>query len=116
MGQFALDIFSLPHSSATCERVSSKINNVQTKLRNRMFSTTLQSLIRASEYIAKTGCYKFRSTEKMLSYMNASNIYEQKKQLQNNLPLTISEVNISSSVGEIYSDSEIILDLMSIIS
>lgn len=112
LGQFASEFFSLPHSSATCERVFSKINNVKTKSRNRMYSSTLQSLLSASEFISKTGCDKFQPTKKMISYMNANNIYEAKNQRENNLLVTISNsINISQYVEENDNDvCEIIFD------
>lgn len=110
LGQFSLDILSLPHSSAACERIFSKINNVKTKSRNRLYSSTLQSLISSAEYISETGCDKFQPTEKMLSYMNASNIYGPKNISQKGLPMTIG-AKTTSSLDEIDSEEcEIIFD------
>ncbi|KYN50039.1 hypothetical protein ALC62_00066 [Cyphomyrmex costatus] len=79
IGQFALDVLVLPHSSADCERIFSKINHIKTSSRNKFLSNTVQGLLAAAECISDVGCINFQPSDKMLSYMTADNIYGAKK-------------------------------------
>lgn len=57
---FALTILSLPTSNADVERIFSKVNLIKTKQRNKISTSTLTSLIIASEMVkSKGGCVNF---------------------------------------------------------
>lgn len=54
---FILKVLSLPHSSVDCERVFSKINLIKTKVRNKLNTETMNSLLLASEHMNQsTSC------------------------------------------------------------
>lgn len=75
IGQFVLDLLVLPHSSASCERVFSKVNLIKTKMRNKLITKTLNGLILSSQHIAENGGDHFHPTKNMLDLMTTSNLY-----------------------------------------
>lgn len=73
LGQFVLNVLSIAHSNASCERTFSKVNNIKTKLRNKLNNSSVTNIILAKESIAeKGGCPNFEPTEEMLSRMRIS--------------------------------------------
>lgn len=63
----ALKLFSLPHSSATVERVFSQMNLNKTKVRNALREKTLNGILHSKEVLgdnsanpAKKPCYEFQ--------------------------------------------------------
>lgn len=69
--KFVLNILSIAHSNASCERVFSKVNNIKTKYRNKITTATLTKLILAKESISeKGGCQSFEPTSNMRAKMN----------------------------------------------
>ncbi|XP_028046264.1 uncharacterized protein LOC114254375 [Monomorium pharaonis] len=73
---FALNALLLPHSSAACERVFSRMNSIKTKSRNRLLLSTTKSLLLASQCMNRAGgCGKFDATEEMLNCMRKSTMY-----------------------------------------
>ena len=107
IGQFSLDIFALPHSSASCERVFSKVHRVKTDYRNRLLTNTLQGVLSTSECVSKIGCDKFQPTERMLSYMTASNIYGPKMSRKEKLKTKQATDVPQSESGNLESDEEV---------
>lgn len=80
LGLFACSVMSLPHSSAACERIFSKINLIKTRVRNRMVTTTLNGLLLTSQYAKEgNGSNKCNVTPEMLSAMNVENLKPKKK-------------------------------------
>lgn len=76
VASFILKVLSLPHSSVDCERVFSKINLIKTKVRNKLNTETMNSLLLASEHMKQsTSCVTFEPTKAMISSMT-KNIYE----------------------------------------
>lgn len=57
--QFVFDLLCLPHSSACVERIFSTINLNKTKVRNRLNTETLTSILHTKKYICDNGrdCY-----------------------------------------------------------
>lgn len=51
LARFVLNILSLPHSNAACERLFSKVNLIKTKTRNRLVTDTINGTILASECV-----------------------------------------------------------------
>lgn len=52
--KFVTAILSLPHSSATTERIFSSLNLIKTKIRNRLHIQTCDSLLHAKETLYNT--------------------------------------------------------------
>lgn len=76
---FALNTLLLPHLSATCERVFSKMNSIKTKSRNKFLLSTTKSLLLASQCVSRaSGCDKFDATEEMVHCMKISIMYPDK--------------------------------------
>ncbi|XP_045468402.1 uncharacterized protein LOC123676520 [Harmonia axyridis] len=68
LSQFVLNILSLPHSNAECERVFSKINLVKTKSRNKLITNTINGCLLTSQCVKKDGnCVDFTPTQNISS-------------------------------------------------
>lgn len=66
---------SLPHANADCERVFSTLNGVKTKLRNRLATDTISSVLHSKQLIKTTSndnCIKFEPTKQMYNKMTHS--------------------------------------------
>ncbi|XP_032688743.1 uncharacterized protein LOC116852447 [Odontomachus brunneus] len=82
LATFALDILSLPHSNADCERIFSQINMMKTKYRNKLKIETVNGLLLAAEYVKQSGeenCITFQPTNEMLQKMTSIVLYPRKK-------------------------------------
>ncbi|XP_045472719.1 uncharacterized protein LOC123679267 isoform X3 [Harmonia axyridis] len=67
LSQFVLNILSLPHSNAECERVFSKINLVKTKSRNKLITNTINGCLLTSQCVKKDGnCVDFTPTQNII--------------------------------------------------
>ncbi|KAL1487925.1 hypothetical protein ABEB36_015310 [Hypothenemus hampei] len=65
---FVFQILALPHSSAACERIFSKINLIKTKSRNRLITDSINGLILTSQLIQMEGnCVRFQPNKKNLN-------------------------------------------------
>jgi hypothetical protein len=80
IAQFALDVMVLPHSSASCERVFSKVNLMKTKSRNKLQTPVLNGLLHTDQSVKRRGCYNFEPSQSMLKSMTSSNLYGVSKQ------------------------------------
>ncbi|CAH0551284.1 unnamed protein product [Brassicogethes aeneus] len=60
-------ILSLPHSSATAERIFSQLTLIKTKTRNRLFIITCDALLSSKEILKGTSCYKWNPDDKYLT-------------------------------------------------
>jgi hypothetical protein len=56
LSKFALNLLSLPHSSANVERIFSQVNLLKTKQRNRLSTSTIVGLLHSKSYI-KSECF-----------------------------------------------------------
>lgn len=74
--EFIRNIFSLPHSSATVERVFSQINLNKTKIRNKLSAETLKGIMHTKQLLKNKTCYNFPIENELVKKMNKS-IYEQ---------------------------------------
>lgn len=70
LATFVLQVISLPHSSADCERLFSKVNLIKTKIRNKLQTETLNGLLLFSQHIKQTTCLNFKPTKEMIDSMN----------------------------------------------
>jgi hypothetical protein len=53
LSKFALNLLSLPHSSANVERIFAQVNLLKTKQRNRVSTSTIVGLLHSKSYIKK---------------------------------------------------------------
>lgn len=84
LSQFALCVLSLPHSSASCERIFSKVNLIKTKGSNKIITETINGIMHSAQRInLDSGCISFKPTDEMLKSMTSLKMYGQ-KQLQDN--------------------------------
>lgn len=78
LSEFALCVISLPHSSASCERVFSKVNLIKTKARNKIITKTLNGIMHSSQRVnLDNGCVTFKPTDEMINSMTSLKIYGQ---------------------------------------
>lgn len=78
VASFALNVLSIPHYNATCERVFSKVNLIKSKIRNKLITSTVNGLLLSSQCInEEENCVKFEPNTKMISYaQNAEKLYK----------------------------------------
>lgn len=77
LASFVLNILSLPHSNAACERAFSKVNLIKTKTRNKLITTSVNGCLLASQSVKNDGdCIKFVPTKDMLSRMQKNEMYK----------------------------------------
>ncbi|KAK3924284.1 Olfactory receptor 4C13, partial [Frankliniella fusca] len=76
---FALSALAFPHSNASCERDFSKINNMKTKIRNRLVTPTVRALVLSSQSMrrgpADQCCHSWSPATEMRSRMTAATMY-----------------------------------------
>lgn len=74
---FAISVLCLPHSNATCERIFSKINSVETKTRNKLITSTVSATVITSECIKRgiENCVNFQPTKEMFDRKTSFNLY-----------------------------------------
>ena len=60
---------SLPTSNVDVERLFPKVNLCKNKVRNKINTETLTSLIITSEMVKEDGCFKFTPTSELLKYL-----------------------------------------------
>lgn len=80
--RFILQVLSLPHSNAECERKFSDINNIKTKQRNCLITNTIKGNMLAQQAIHRKSenCVKFNPTSEMISRMTAK-IYQNHEEI-----------------------------------
>lgn len=76
LSKFALNVFSLPHSNADCERIFSKVNLIKTKQRNKIITPTLNGLLLANQIVSMEGCVNFEPNSDMIGKVN-NNMYDE---------------------------------------
>lgn len=77
LSKFVLNILSLPHSNAQCERIFSKVNLIKTKTRNRLNISTINGTLLASQNVkgntlGSCSCMNFTPPKNMLSKFSKS--------------------------------------------
>ncbi|XP_047505901.1 uncharacterized protein LOC125050238 [Pieris napi] len=80
--RFMLQVLSLPHSNAECERKFSEINNIKTKQRNCLITNTIKGNMLAQQAIRRNSenCVKFNPSNEMILKMNAK-IYQNHEEI-----------------------------------
>lgn len=77
--KFALDVLSLPHSNADCERVFSAVNCMKTKIRNRLSTETINGALHTKQHLTGSNngnCVTFKPTKDMINCMTNDNLYK----------------------------------------
>lgn len=74
ISKLALALLSLPFSNASVERAFSMFNITKNKLRNRMCTSTAESILRV-KYSLKDGCHNFTPTSEMIKLFTFNNMY-----------------------------------------
>ncbi|XP_018570645.1 uncharacterized protein LOC108910509 [Anoplophora glabripennis] len=64
--EFVFNVLSLPHSSASAERIFSQLSLIKTKLRNRLLPETCNSLLMAKGLLGKTPCFEWKPSQSLL--------------------------------------------------
>lgn len=76
LAKFALDVLCLPHSNADCERIFSQVNNMKTKMRNKLMTSTVNKTLLARQLIQNQGnCTKFKVSRDMCDKMRSKDKY-----------------------------------------
>ncbi|KAL0829677.1 hypothetical protein ABMA28_003183 [Loxostege sticticalis] len=76
LANFALDVLCLPHSNADCERVFSEVNNMKTKSRNKLITSTVNGALLARQAVKNQGgCTKFQASNDMCKKMKSKEKY-----------------------------------------
>lgn len=74
--KFIFELFTLPHSNAACERVFSKANLNVTKIRSRLATKTINSIIITSDELKRNnGCYNCTPDKTLINKMTSANLY-----------------------------------------
>ena len=56
---FMFNLLTLPHSSATCERIFSKLKLIKTDTRNKLENQTICGILQTKDLIGESECYSF---------------------------------------------------------
>lgn len=73
---FVFQLFSLPHSSATVERIFSQINLNKTKIRNRLNTDALNGIMLSKNLFKKFNCFDLPINKELLAKFNSTRMYE----------------------------------------
>lgn len=81
LAKFALNLLSIPHSNAQCERIFSKVNLIKTKQRNRLITDTVNGSLLSSQCIKENNgtCITFEPSKQMYLGCNQSMYQHVKK-------------------------------------
>ncbi|CAK1603741.1 unnamed protein product [Parnassius mnemosyne] len=70
LASFALNVLCLPYSNADCERIFSEVNNMKTRLRNKLITSTINGTLLARQAIRNHGnCTNFQVPSEMIRKM-----------------------------------------------
>ncbi|KAI4467892.1 hat family dimerization domaincontaining protein-related [Holotrichia oblita] len=73
LAEYCLNVLSIPHSNASCERIFSKVNLIKTKLRNKLVTQTINGLLLSSGCVGN--CVEFQPSDIMMSQYNTATLY-----------------------------------------
>ncbi|KAI4455395.1 hat family dimerization domaincontaining protein-related [Holotrichia oblita] len=96
LATFVLNILSLPHSNAECERQFSRVNLIKTKARNRLNIQTLSGILLAGQHVRANGsCTNFQPPLEMIKMCNTK-MYEHKSETVSNIEPSNEEPTLGS--------------------
>lgn len=85
----------LPHLHADCERISSEVNNMKTRLRNKLITSTINGTLLAKQAIRNQGnCTQFQVPNEMIHKMKDKKQYE----------LNASESEVLETIQNLYGE------------
>ncbi|KAJ8917916.1 hypothetical protein NQ315_002609 [Exocentrus adspersus] len=58
--------YSLPHSSATAERVFSQLNLMKTKVRNSLLVDTCDGILHSKDLLDKNQCFFWKPSDNLI--------------------------------------------------
>lgn len=67
IGDFALSVLSLPHSSASTERIFSQLNLIKNKMRSRLHVSTCDALLHTKQLLGGDICYTWNPSKSLLN-------------------------------------------------
>ena len=77
---FVVSILSLPHSSATVERIFSQINLNKTKIRNKLSTETLSGIMHTKKLLKSSiSCFNFEIKPEMFTKYKSETLYSDNK-------------------------------------
>lgn len=83
ISSFALNVLSISHSNAECERIFSKVNLIKTKTRNRLATKTINGTLLTAQCVKQNNsCVQFVPNKKMINSINL-NMYDHKQNVCN---------------------------------
>ncbi|XP_043271187.1 uncharacterized protein [Venturia canescens] len=74
LAKFVLNVISLPHSNAECERTFSAVNLIKTKTRNKLVTPTVNGVLLASQRVKKN-CIAFEPVAGEYKRMTKKTLY-----------------------------------------
>ncbi|KYN30271.1 hypothetical protein ALC57_00266 [Trachymyrmex cornetzi] len=74
LSKFVLDVLSLPHSNADCERLFSQINLIKTKTRNKLITSTINGLLLTKQRV-QGNCLNYEPSKQEYSCMTKALMY-----------------------------------------
>lgn len=74
LSRFVLNVISLPHSNADCERIFSKVNLIKTKTRNKLVTPTISGILLAKQRV-QGDCVNFELSKDEHNYMTNCVLY-----------------------------------------
>ncbi|KAL0884118.1 hypothetical protein ABMA27_016137 [Loxostege sticticalis] len=110
LADLAIAVLSLPHSNAEVERMFSSMNIVKNKLRNRLASTTLNSilLVRNQLKIVKQNCHNYVLPDHVLQKMTKTTTLATPS-TSSTIPVEASTSSVSVSAQLEDEDDEVLL-------
>lgn len=95
LAKFALDVLCLPHSNADCERIFSQVNNMKTKIRNKLITSTVNKTLLARQHIQNQGNRtQFKVSRDMCDKMGSKDKY----------PLDKHESEVIETIRNLYGE------------
>lgn len=67
---FISAVLSLPHSSASAERVFSQVQLIKNEKRNRLINETLNGILGAKSLLANNDCHNWKPSKNLLRSLN----------------------------------------------
>lgn len=74
LSKFVLNVISLPHSNADCERIFSKVNLIKTKTRNKVITPTMSGILLAKQRV-QGDCVNFEPSKDEYNCMTNNVLY-----------------------------------------
>lgn len=84
LSKFVLNVISLPHSNADCERIFSKVNLIKTKTRNKVITLTMSGILLAKQRV-QGNCVNFEPSKDEYNCMTNNVLYSKNANIEWNV-------------------------------